>query len=369
MRKRIQMKKILYYPTIRIEDGCWLRNAILYWDEVSSIIPGTDYDEFNSPEVEYLQSANIYRPVYPLLLEQDRKMCDQFCLEVKSNLKHRRMKNIREEYASIHREKLAMGRNSMLHINKTPVSILDYLRDEGIIGENCDGPWIDMKTTDAEIYMATLAKYLAKIEGNTDIGTDRFNKFYYPYEGSRLNKNFFRLNRYSSKKTDRQIYISMAIQEILPVPDMRNVPLESIIDFRKEYDRELHLFRRRIENFQGQLEYRMSNLDEFKDATARFRQEIDEDLQNIEELLNKKRISFRRCSLKTLIPAIITAGIGYAAGMGEISALQAIAAEFFINIAGECMSQPSLSRSSLSESNAYLFYAADRGFIKTKRNR
>ena len=30
---------ILYYPTIDIQDGAWLRNAILYWDEVSSIVP------------------------------------------------------------------------------------------------------------------------------------------------------------------------------------------------------------------------------------------------------------------------------------------------------------------------------------------
>ena len=30
---------ILYYPTINIQDGTWLRNAILYWDEVSSIVP------------------------------------------------------------------------------------------------------------------------------------------------------------------------------------------------------------------------------------------------------------------------------------------------------------------------------------------
>lgn len=26
-------KTILYYPTIRIKDGTWLRNALLYWDK------------------------------------------------------------------------------------------------------------------------------------------------------------------------------------------------------------------------------------------------------------------------------------------------------------------------------------------------
>lgn len=27
--------KILYYPTIKIEDGVWLRNALLYWNKYS----------------------------------------------------------------------------------------------------------------------------------------------------------------------------------------------------------------------------------------------------------------------------------------------------------------------------------------------
>ena len=45
---------ILYYPGIDIQDGVWLRNAILYWDEVSSIVPYENYPDF-SPELLYLQ--------------------------------------------------------------------------------------------------------------------------------------------------------------------------------------------------------------------------------------------------------------------------------------------------------------------------
>ncbi len=44
---------ILYYPKINIHDGSWLRNAILYWDEVSSIVPYENYLDF-SPELLYL---------------------------------------------------------------------------------------------------------------------------------------------------------------------------------------------------------------------------------------------------------------------------------------------------------------------------
>ena len=49
---------ILYYPTIDIQDGAWLRNAILYWDEVSSIVPYEGYSDF-SPEILYLQRLGV----------------------------------------------------------------------------------------------------------------------------------------------------------------------------------------------------------------------------------------------------------------------------------------------------------------------
>ena len=48
---------ILYYPTINIQDGSWLRNAILYWDEVSSIVPDENYSDF-FPEL--LHSTEVW---------------------------------------------------------------------------------------------------------------------------------------------------------------------------------------------------------------------------------------------------------------------------------------------------------------------
>lgn len=55
---------ILYYPTINIQDGAWLRNAILYWDEVPSIVPYEGYPDF-SREILRLQELRVYTPVYP----------------------------------------------------------------------------------------------------------------------------------------------------------------------------------------------------------------------------------------------------------------------------------------------------------------
>jgi len=57
-------QSILYYPTIDIQDSEWLRNAVLYWDEICSIVPFEQYQGF-SPELQYLQERNLYRAIYP----------------------------------------------------------------------------------------------------------------------------------------------------------------------------------------------------------------------------------------------------------------------------------------------------------------
>lgn len=57
-------QSILYYPTISIDDGPWLRAAALYWDEVCSIVP-SPYLERLSPELNYMLEQGQYRPIYP----------------------------------------------------------------------------------------------------------------------------------------------------------------------------------------------------------------------------------------------------------------------------------------------------------------
>lgn len=94
----------------------------------------------------------------------------------------------------------------MVHIDKAPGTVLDMLIDEGGALRNCDGPWINMRTQDAEVYMSVLAKYLASTHNDMDIGTDKINKFFYPYRGN-LSKTI----------DNKQSYLDITLQEILPM--------------------------------------------------------------------------------------------------------------------------------------------------------
>lgn len=345
-------KTILYYPTIRIKDGTWLRNALLYWDKVASIVPGMNYSAINSIEIEYLQDAGIYEPIYPFELEQENGLCELFCQQVKKNLKYSKKSINKRHTARVHVEKLNMV--DMVHIDKTPEPILEYLLDEGIAQRNYDGTWINMNSKDADVYMATLAKYLAKVHGNTEIGTDSGIKFYYPFTGSKGNID-----------AEKQIYLNMALQKILPVPNM-NVSLADIIDFRMRHERELRCFRRRIEAFQWNLKH-CTDVEDIQDTTRMLQRQMDDDLHEIEELMSSRGIRRTKKTMRALIPIGVATGIGL---LAESKGIPAWGSALLGDIAGATASLFCVNDDlQIEDKSAYLFYARENGFISTTRSR
>ena len=268
-----------------------------------------------------------------------------FCKQVKKNLKYSKRPRSKRNSARIHVDKLSIV--DMVHINKTPAPILEYLLEEGIAKRNYDGIWIDMNTEDADIYMATLAKYLAKVHGNTEIGTDSAIKFYYPYTGS--------------KEAEKQVYLNMALQKILPVPNM-NVPLSDIIDFRMKYKQELRCFRRRIEAFQWKLKH-CKDVEDIQDTTRMLQRQMDNDLHEIEELMSSRGIRRTKKTMRALIPIGVATGIGL---LAERTGIPAWGSALLGDIAGATASLFCVNDDlQIEDKSAYLFYARENGFIST----
>ena len=60
-------RTVLYYPTIEIPSDRWLRQALLYWDRVGSIVPRSfdDYQDSQAiarfgPDIEYLYGEGVF---------------------------------------------------------------------------------------------------------------------------------------------------------------------------------------------------------------------------------------------------------------------------------------------------------------------
>src|SRR5690554_6211974 len=55
--------KALYYPTIDIENENWLKTAVLFVDEISTIVPESIKDPYQNNSTLYLSDIGFLKPI------------------------------------------------------------------------------------------------------------------------------------------------------------------------------------------------------------------------------------------------------------------------------------------------------------------
>ena len=232
---------ILYYPGINIQDGTWLRNAILYWDEVSSIVPYENYPDFSS-ELLYLQELGVYKAIYPKELffsEFAEDFCDCIVKRISAydRSKTRTIDNvIQNRRVRVHKNKIyAPVLHELIHYGKLPSKLLDYFTDKKFINDYNTNGWMEIDSKIAQIYMRTLAEYSIKCsDKDIVLGTDNFTHSREIYYGPFRNR------------IDLQTQCcKINIENCLPQPSM-DVGFEDILDFKIRRKDELNAFRAKI---------------------------------------------------------------------------------------------------------------------------
>jgi len=291
-------RTILYYPTINIPSNSWLRHALLYWDEVSSIIPqswGDRYLYALSPDLHYLIDEGQFRAIKPdeLILKGDNwEAFHEFQTEFKTTIQSPQFQNLikRKSFSlsGIHIDKV---RDSNLvarvHSNKTSDNLVDFLEEFGLAKRDKHNyEWLMFERHTALIYMSLLAKYLADVDKKqTTIGTD-----YGVYEKF----NFKRV-----REKEGFPVVSMNLSNVLPTP-VAGVPLEKIIDFKRKRRDELLYFRKNLMEFQSKISTAKSNT-ELKEIAASFQENIEVGVKGISATLKDSRIETVFKSFKSLI--------------------------------------------------------------------
>jgi hypothetical protein len=293
--KKKQMKRtILYYPTIDIPADDWLRNALLYWDEVSSIVPESwdGYAIELSPDIHYLKGEGQFRPISPdTLFRENGETIKHFESEFFEIIESKSFMSILEQnkfdYTRIHREKMSDSYFSRVHRDKLTSNISDKLEDLHLINKyQSNGKWLYFENNTALLYMSLLAKYLADIDSeSTIIGTD--NEVY---------ENF---NFKSVDKKEGFPVVSFNLNNILPTPK-DNVPFEKIIDFkRKRKDNLLH-FRKTLSDFQTQIAKSTCN-SELKNTAINFQETLSNGVKDLGVVLSDAKIDYGLKSVKSLL--------------------------------------------------------------------
>lgn len=65
MNGRFTFGTALYHPTIDIEDAAWLRNAVLFWDRIQTIVPSSIEDPYRRRDTRILAQEGILSPLAP----------------------------------------------------------------------------------------------------------------------------------------------------------------------------------------------------------------------------------------------------------------------------------------------------------------
>lgn len=355
-------RNILYYPTIDVPQNNWLRHALLYWDEVSSIIP-ENLDSRISSHIDYLIHEGEFRAIRPESFFQNGRryydLWDDFAKELHEIIFSNQFQTkLKLDYPSgkynIHKSKTGIEMEYNIYRSKTLDMLLYRLQEENLVKiNNDDREWLLFEKNTALVYMSLLAKYLADIDReHTVIGTDNLE-----YESL----NFRKANKNEGFPT-----LNLSLDSLLPTPT-DNVPFEKIIDFKRKRKDNLLKFRKELNDFQNKIANATSN-SELKDNVATFQESMKSELQDLTEVLKDSNIQVAYNSFKSLIDvkspsmwvkagALVTLPINWAAlGIGAMS---------LIEVSGSFIEHRNKRRASLRDSSfSYIYQAQKDGIIR-----
>lgn len=274
---------ILYYPYINIKNEQWIRNALLYWDNISSIVPYTHYDEL-SPELLYLKEKEIYIPVYPKDLF-DSDFSEDFHGAFIRKLKHYE-KSIESKCTMIHKETIQSPElSNWIHHAKIPSDLYKFIYDKKYIN-NLENGWLKIDDKIIKIYMRTLAEYCIKIsEKDMVLGTS--NKL--------SQKEIFEQNSKDNKST----CCELKLIDCFPQPSI-DTSLEDIITFKDQRKDELEAFKEKIKELETNI-YKANNIEEIKHHETNFVESWKSCKNDYYKVLKEARIKCVLGNLSTLI--------------------------------------------------------------------
>ncbi len=278
-------RTILYFPTISVPNGLWLRRALLYWDNVASIVPhavswrrellGDPLIPYTK-EISYLRHEGVFKPIAPefLFMQEGGKTWHE------AHLLEAEFRSVVSRVTPKLRYKPSNtpSLTSRLHVNKLSSSTLEWLLDQGFAKPELEGPegvyrseWYLVEKKIALLYMSLLAKYVAAVEKHTVTGTDRTGYFSLSYSSP-------------SRKESAFCWVADFLN-VLPVP-REDTPLSTILDFRDRRRSELLEFRAKLDSFQKDIQEAKGPLDA-EAILLKFRETIEWNLEI--------RVNYLRC--------------------------------------------------------------------------
>jgi Family of unknown function (DUF6236) len=277
-------RTILYYPTIAVPAGRWLRQALLYWDQIGSIVP---HDVENrdlvhySPDIEFLKKKNVFRPFRPeTIWQRGGTFVDEFKSELFDSIGSKAFRKLLPPVAEC-------PFSARVHKDKVSTEIYRALKEKHLAKEKPHDPfWYYFENATAHLYLAKLAKYLAAgDEQLTVVGTDL--------------PEYELLNFGTDKLENGVVTLTAGILKVLPVP-RADASVRKIWKFKQHRTGYLLHFRQMLDDFETKLTA-CTNEVEIKSAGEAFCTKLKDSLTQLEEVLKDGKIPTILGSMESLI--------------------------------------------------------------------
>jgi len=350
---------ILYYPTISIPTGAWLRQSLLYWDEVGSIVPH-DYSKKvlipYSPDIQFLKNEGQFRAFIP----------DECIFRQGYNKTHELEQEFVEilqspNFQSMLLPRLKRNLASRIHKDKISHVLFHFLEQEGLakrIPNDHEG-WYAFENHTALLYMAVLAKHIADGDIHSTVtGTDL-----QVYENLIFD---------TMSDSDGVACLATNLLHALPVP-RDDMPLSDIVEFKYRRRNELLNFRQELDELQSDIK-KCEHQADVHQVLVKFKEKSERSITDLESLLSESNIATIAGSIKTLIkldsPALLATfgvAIGQASKITDISLSWTIAGvgvlgavEIFTHLTDKRNEKRATLR---KEPFSYLAYAKAEGIV------
>jgi hypothetical protein len=235
--------RLLYFPYIRIPQTKWLTQTLLYWDQVSSIVPieFIENPESLGPYMQKLVQEELVRQVIPGQYIHEIPNFEaaffRYIAGLGPTLDARRTLFLREA-----------GFNIQIHIEKMG-AIGDMLVDQGL-ARSRNYPWYEVEPNSANDFMSYLAAVLGQLPSvdSVPITDERMNLRNFSFAGPfSYARPFSRAGLARDRVVQRHQPLRISIlDKILPIP---NHPIEPAVirAFKEKHHEMLISFRRRVE--------------------------------------------------------------------------------------------------------------------------
>ena len=312
----------LYYPYINLTNKNWVKHALLFWDNISRIVPQSIEPMDSEDIIKIKEESGFINDYYPErwdishtfhdfsrelkpILESNRFFHDRYSEREYHHRQYRRDFQNRRRFFS----ELVQTNGSYIHVEKMDTRLKEYLFDIGLAipGRNEWEDWIKIDNEIGLLYMTYLAKSISK-NNSLPIVTDIDLSFSASicFESS-INSDYN--NQFEYKLGN------LLIETIVP-KNINNVSLDRILEIRRKYDGERTAFFNEISTLSDTV-IGIDNANSLNDALHHHSKLILNETRNLEKLYNAHKIETINKFLTISLPTTISSFSDYIPDNGK----------------------------------------------------